>query len=193
MKKIPTLFERVYQDHKVIDVKNNITPGCEDAFLHGIATLKIDGSCCAIINGEFYRRYDAKHGKPVPVGAIKCQEEADPITGHLPCWLKVDPDKSSDKWYLVAFENAKQRDGLEIVDATYEAIGPHFQTNPYDLEYDTLVRHGQTVIEVDRTFEAVREYLRENYIEGIVFWLDGHPVCKAKRSDFGFGWKTSKH
>lgn len=32
-------------------------------------------------------------------------------------------------------------------------------------------------------------YLSEHYIEGIVFWKDGEPKCKIKRSDFGFKWK----
>ena len=53
MKKIPTLFERVYENHKIVGIKDSITPGCEEAFKNGIATIKIDGSCCAIINGEF--------------------------------------------------------------------------------------------------------------------------------------------
>ena len=30
--------------------------------------------------------------------------------------------------------------------------------------------------------------LTENAIEGIVFWLDGAPVCKIKRTDFGLPW-----
>lgn len=25
-------------------------------------------------------------------------------------------------------------------------------------------------------------------IEGIVFWKDGEPLCKIKRTDFGFEW-----
>lgn len=32
MKKIPTLFEKVYENHKVVGIKPNITPGCEIAF-----------------------------------------------------------------------------------------------------------------------------------------------------------------
>ena len=32
------------------------------------------------------------------------------------------------------------------------------------------------------------DYLKEHYIEGIVFWKDGEPGCKIKRSDFGFEW-----
>ena len=29
MKKIPTLFERVYENHRIIDIKPNITKGME--------------------------------------------------------------------------------------------------------------------------------------------------------------------
>ena len=32
------------------------------------------------------------------------------------------------------------------------------------------------------------DYLKDNYVEGIVFWKDGKPQCKIKRSDFGFEW-----
>ena len=40
---------------------------------------------------------EVSHRKPVPEGAIKCQEKADPITGHFPCWVKVDDKKPEDK------------------------------------------------------------------------------------------------
>jgi hypothetical protein len=38
----------------------------------------------------------------------------------------------------------------------------------------------------------MKKYLKENAIEGIVFWLDGEPICKIKRSDFGFPWPPKK-
>ena len=44
------------------------------------------------------------------------------------------------------------------------------------------------MVEVERTFEGIRKYLEEHNIEGLVFWKDGHPACKIKRSDFGFAW-----
>ena len=31
-------------------------------------------------------------------------------------------------------------------------------------------------------------YLEKHNIEGIVFWNDGQPQCKIKRSNFGFPW-----
>lgn len=82
MKKIPTLFERFYENHKIVGVKSEFTDlKCAAAFYFGIPTVKFDGSCCAIIDGKFYKRYDAKNGKPIPENAIKCQEDPDPITG----------------------------------------------------------------------------------------------------------------
>lgn len=214
MKKIPTLFERVYENHKIVDILPNVTQGMEWVLQgKGVATLKVDGSCCAIINGKFYKRYDAKRGKPIPEGAIKCQEEADPITGHLPCWVKVDENKPEDKWFIEAYKTTIESGKIEttnsglasgkisehrefvypkLQDGTYEAIGVHFQGNPYNLQCDTMVKHGTITINVERTFDGIKKYLSEHYIEGIVFWLDGEPRCKIKRSDFGFEWGNKK-
>lgn len=61
----------------------------------------------------------------------------------------------------------------------------------YNLCY-ILVRHGEDMVEVERTFEGIRKYLEEHNIEGLVFWKDGHPACKIKRSDFGFAWPIKK-
>ena len=197
MKKIPTLFKREFEGHKIINVLPEVVEGMEWVLDgEGIATVKIDGACCAIIDGKFYKRYDAKRGKPVPDGAIKCQEEADPVTGHLPCWVKVDFNDPADKWFVNAYNNTScfiRKFSLlicpnEMTDGTYEAIGPHFQGNPYNLLNDILEKHGTKVIGVERTFEGIKKYLEENYIEGIVFWKDGEPKCKIKRSDFGFKW-----
>ena len=186
MKKIPTLFKRVFDEktNKIVKVLPEVTPGMEWVLAgEGIATIKVDGSCCAIIDGVFYKRYDAKNGKPVPDGAIKCQEEADPITGHLPCWVKVNPDDPADKWFMKAYNYA-----VTAGDGTYEAIGQHFQGNPYNLRCDTLAKHGISVIDVPRSYDGIREYLETHNIEGIVFWKAGEPKCKIKRSDFGFKW-----
>lgn len=189
MKKIPTLFERIYDGHKIVDIKPNITPGCEDAFLHGDATIKIDGSCCAIINGEFYKRYDCKDGKIPPEGFIPCCEP-DKITGHWPGWIKCDRKKKEDKWFWKAYDMSEETCGY-LEDGTYEAIGAHFNGNPYNMNIDRLEKHGIKEISVKRDFDSIREYLMKHHIEGIVFWKDGEPQCKIKRSDFGFEW--NKH
>ena len=186
MKKIPTLFTRIYENHKVIGIKDEIAHGCEQAFYQGFATIKVDGSCCAIINDKFYKRYDAKKGKKPPARAIPCCDP-DPITGHWPHWVEVDPSNSNDKWFAEAFDNSRKM-GMELENGTYEAIGPHFQGNPYKLDRDILVKHGVMVVDVKRDFESVSQWLNDNAVEGLVFWLDGEPVCKIKRTDFGYEW-----
>lgn len=187
MKKIPTLFERVYENHKIVDIKPNVTEGMEWVLEgEGIATIKKDGSCCAIINGEFYKRYDAKKGKKAPEGAIPCCEP-DAITGHHPHWVKCDRDNPSDKWFWKAYDTIL---GETHIDGTYEAIGVHFNGNPYNLCFDATVRHGEQVIEdLERSFEGIKRWLYEHdKHEGIVFWKDGEPMCKIKRTDFGLPW-----
>ena len=187
MKKIPTLFERRFSNREVIDIIPRVTKGCEWVLAgYGVATVKIDGACCSVINGEFYKRYDAKNGKTPPAGAIPCCEP-DPITGHHPHWVKVDRHNPADKWFVRAYNNT-----LPIEDGTYEAIGVHFQGNPYGLTDDILEPHGTKVIAVERTFDGIKKYLEENHIEGIVFWLNGKPGCKIKRSDFGFSWNRKE-
>ena len=68
MKKIPTLFERVFDEKgAMISITDKVTPGFEWVLKgEGVATVKWDGSCCAILDGKFYKRYDAKPGRNPP-------------------------------------------------------------------------------------------------------------------------------
>mgnify|MGYP006956015103 CR=1 FL=1 len=192
MKKIPTLFERVFENHKVKECLPNVYPGMEWVLnREGKATVKYDGACCAVINGEFYKRYDCKKGKIPPDGFIPCCEP-DNITGHWPGWLKVDEKNPVDKWLVKAYNFSMQCNLSQWTDGTYEAVGEHFNGNPYNRDYDDLIPHGRSVIEVKRTFDGIRKYLSEHEIEGIVFWKDKQPQCKIKRSDFGFEWPVKK-
>lgn len=188
MRKIPTLFTRIFENRRIVGITPEITPGCEEAFLNGTATVKIDGSCCAVIDGDFYKRYDAKKGKIPPAGAIPC-DNPDPVTGHHPHWVEVDKNNPSDKWFLKAAQNyAKANNTDEIEHGTYEAIGPHFNGNPYGLESDILVRHGSVEVLIKRDFDSIKEWLETHNEEGLVFWLNGVPVCKIKRTDFSLKW-----
>lgn len=191
MKKIPTLFEREFKNHKVVGIKPVFTEGTEEVIKGGcVPTIKFDGSCCAVIDGKFYKRYDCKKGKQPPKEAIPCCEP-DPVTGHWPHWMPVDESNPADKWFAQALSNyVKDND---LVDATYEAIGPHFQGNPYDLSEDTLVMHGAEKVTIeDMSFEGLMKWLSEHEEEGLVFWKDGEPKCKIKRKDFGFDWPIKK-
>lgn len=187
MKKIPTLFERTFDDRgRITGILPTVKEGFEWVLRgEGDATVKVDGSCCAIIDGKFYKRYDAKKGKTPPVGAIPCQDAPDPVTGHFPHWVEVREDDPADRWFVAAYVNS---DFGNLEDGTYEAIGTHFQGNPYKLTHDCLEKHGIVIVPVERTFDGIKKYLTDNYIEGLVFWKDGEPQCKIKRSDFGLPW-----
>lgn len=191
MKKIPTLFVREFENHRVKRILPEVTPGFEWVLEgDGIATIKFDGAACAIIDGQLYRRFDAKPGRTVPEGAIPCCEP-DAVTGHHPHWVKCVEGDPESKWFFVARDSYP----LKLEDGTYEAIGRHFNGNPYKMTGDTLVKHGESVIEhgeFARSFEGIKAFLEKTYIEGIVFWKDGEPQCKIKRSDFGFEWNGRK-
>ena len=188
MKKIPTLFKREFDgQHRKVGILREVTPGCEWVLEgEGEATEKVDGAACAIINGEFYKRYDYRPGRRRPRREmIPCQPEPDPYTGHWPHWLKVDPEHPDDKWFAAAYMNTPWVDK----DGTYEAVGVHFQGNPYGLDEDFLEPHGRIKLrDCPRDYDGLREYLRTHEIEGVVFWKDGAPRCKIKRTDFGFEW-----
>lgn len=186
MKKIKTLFNRIYADgggaiiglepEPLVDV-SKATP-----------TVKWDGSCCKIEDGRFYKRYDAKHGKTPPEGFEPCEPEPDPITGHWPGWIECEAHNPSDRWFFNALINTDS----PLFDSTYEAVGPHFNGNPYGLTRDMLIPHGQTPafgLHWPYDLDNIRDYLSRTEIEGIVFWEEGEPIAKIKRSDFGFPWR----
>lgn len=46
MKKIPTLFERRFENHRLVETLPTVTPGMEWVLEgEGDATIKLDGSC----------------------------------------------------------------------------------------------------------------------------------------------------
>lgn len=198
MKKIPTIFKREFEGGHVVRVLPEVTEGLEYVLKYGIATVKLDGACCAVINGKFYKRYDAKNGKPVPERAIPCQLSPDPVTGHFPHWVPVSENDPADKWFMEAYKYPLYTiypdlcENGRLVDGTYEAVGKHFNGNPYNCNVDLLIKHGIHYINVGRTFDDIKSYLEKNYIEGIVFWICGHPAAKIKRSDFGLEWGGRK-
>lgn len=216
MRKIPTLFERDFSTpERTITPK--VTSGCE-IVLKGacIPTLKWDGAACAIIRGELYKRYDAKqkYGKSPPEGAIPCQPEPDPVTGHFPHWVKCKREDPADIHFWEAFHNSFpfREEGMltqGVLDGTYEAVGPAWQGNPYGMFANVMQRHGGVVIhelmpcsDLDEspqtlpddvlTFDGIRQYLAEHEMEGIVWWLGNKPFCKVKRRDFGLEWPIRK-
>lgn len=192
MKKIPTLFRREFDKGKLIRTTAEVMPGMEWVLEgEGEATEKVDGAACAIIDGEFWKRYDLRPGRDRPLtDMIPCQPEPDPVSGHWPHWIPVAEDRRADCWFVRAYLNTPWVHGK---DGTYEAVGPHFQKNPYGLDDDYLEPHGRIKIkDCPRTYKGIKEWLRTHEVEGIVFWKDGKPQCKIKRTDFGYEWPVKR-
>lgn len=185
MKKMTTLFKKDPND--LGRVINEVNPENQWVFDgEGIPTRKWDGTACAIINGELYKRYDAKRGKKAPEGAIPCQEP-DEITGHHPHWVKCDRNNPADQYHFEGYNSLAELGKVE--DGTYELIGKKVQGNPEKIEEHHLVKHGAKVLIGlinPMTFENLKEYLEKVNIEGIVFHhkTDGR-MCKIRKSDFG--------
>ena len=174
MKKIISLFKRNYEtDHLV---RNEVVEGAEWVINgEGTTTRKFDGTCCMVKDGKLFKRYELKKGKQEPHGFLPAQAP-DSITGDVPGWVQVG-DGPEDKRHKEAFKN--QPDG------TYELCGPKVQNNPECFIEHVLVPHGKEVIKDNpRTFETIKEYLKDKKIEGIVWHHPDGRMVKIKRRDF---------
>lgn len=183
MKKIPSLFQRNYEGDRL--VRDELVPGAEwVAAGEGTATVKYDGTACMLRGGVFYRRFDAKKGKPAPPGFEPAQE-ADAVTGHHPGWVPIRDEEPGDIWHRAAFDRVRGW----LTDGTYELCGPHFQKNPHAFDVDTLVEHGTDVIyNCPRTFAGLRAFLEHAPIEGVVWHHPDGRMVKIKAKDFGLPW-----
>lgn len=178
MRKISTLFKKDPTD--LSRVVNEINPENEWVLTNSIATRKFDGTSCAIINGDIYKRYDVKKGRSIPDGAIACQGP-DELTGHHPHWVKCDRSDKSDRYHFEAFDSNPTWD-----DGTYELCGPKIQGNPEAFTDHCLVKHGEFKYHIeDYSFEGIKDFLANNDIEGLVFHeINGERMCKIRKSDF---------
>lgn len=196
MKKIKSLFVREFEDGHIVKVIPQVMPGYEWVLNgEGKATRKWDGTCTKLEGGEIYRRYDCKHGKIPPEGFIPA-DDPDPVTGHWPGWVKIDKynPKGDEKFYVEGYINTFGSLDTIPEDGTYELCGPKINSNAEKLDRHMLIKHGEEILKVERTFEGIKKFLEEHYLEGIVFHRGNGDMCKIKRSDFGLEWngKTKK-
>lgn len=190
MKKISSLFKRNYEgDHLVRD---EIVPGSEWVIQgEGIATRKYDGTCCMVLGGELYSRHDVR--KKTPPEAFIPAQEPDPITGHWPGWLKCNREDPKWKYHFEAFDEFQKfliRTGAGRtipLDGTYELCGPKVNSNPEKCNYHILISHeyAEEFPDCPRTFEALREWLVDKDIEGVVWHHPDGRMVKIKKRDFG--------
>ena len=55
------------------------------------------------------------------------------------------------------------------------------------------ILHGENIVDVKRDFMSISEWLNEHLVEGLVFWLNDEPICKIKRTDFGYEWPVKNY
>lgn len=195
MIKMPCLFVREFHGRDSFTTTEQVTPGCEWVLAgEGTASIKRDGTACQFLQGQLWKRYDAKRDpssgrwKDPPAGARKCTFSPDEVTGHWPFWA---PLVKHDYWHHEAFA----RQASELVDgATYELCGPKLQGNPERFERHTLIRHGAEALLLShfaRTpspFAYLQSFLSLFPNEGIVFAHSDGRYAKIRRSDFGLAW-----
>lgn len=199
MKKTPLVFVYDYEKDVITD---KVKPGSEWVLEgKGVATIKVDGTACLFKDGKLWKRFDRKLKKNVsvkegseisldlfrdaPEGFEPCEPNPDPVTFHWPGWVPVSEDKPEDKYHVEALKGAVLEEGK-----TYELVGPKFSDNPYELEKHELWKHGDLVVDLGvPTFEKIKDYLENNYVEGLVFHNkeDGR-VAKIRRKDFDLFW-----
>ena len=175
MKKMKTLFEQD-ENYKVIPVLRKKIDNYS-------VSVKKDGTSCMIKDNVLYKRYDAnrKKGRKLPNENIECQEKPN-HNGSFPVWVKIN---ENDKYHIEAF--------LEKVfweNGTYELCGVKINGNKENIQGHKLLKHGdEQVYGINLNFEEIKEYLTNNYIEGLIIKdeSDGE-LFKIRRKDFGLKW-----
>lgn len=182
MKKIPTIFDRDWNGDRsrVVDAPHR---DCAWVFAgEGIATQKLDGTCCLVRDGRLYKRHEVKLGKSAPDGFEVA--DRDDETGKTVGWLPVG-EGPEDRWHREAWE----KEGGKASDGTYELIGPKIQGNPELVSSHVLMSHTNACLALhnppERTFAGIRDWLAGKSMEGIVFHHSDGRMAKIKLRDFG--------
>lgn len=177
MKKIPTLFERDWNGDRsrVVDL---VDGRCAWVIAgYGVATVKLDGTCCMVRDGKLYKRRELRQGDPDPADFEAV--DFDQGTGKTVGWVPVG-EGTEDRYHREAIE------GVILPDGTYELVGPKVQGNHERATCHLLQPHGALSLDgVPRTFDGLREWLAGKDIEGIVFHHPDGRMAKIKLRDFG--------
>lgn len=181
MQKIPTMFERDWEgDRSRVTEQPHKDCGWVLAG-EGIATRKLDGTCCRIVDGRLYKRRELREGDAAPPDFETADYDSE--TGKTVGWIPISGTAKEDQWHRDAFAAPE---GMYWPDGTYELIGPKVQGNPENWRGHQLILHGSIVEDdVPRTFEGLRDWLATQDIEGIVFHHPDGRMAKIKLRDFG--------
>ncbi len=192
MKKIPTLFKRDEETHRVI---NEVNPVCQWVLDgEGTPTRKWDGTCCKIEDGILYKRREVKKDKREPSGFILVEEDQN--TGKKVGWIKVDFDDPENKYHKKAWLLVQENHNSGTIpkNGTYELLGSKIQGNPEHMEIYVLLEHGQH--EESRIYDNINEGEHPDFdwlelklddldIEGVVWHHSDGRMAKIKGKDYG--------
>ena len=191
MQKIPTLFERDWNGDRS-RVLPQVHSGCEWVVAgEGVATRKLDGTCCKISEGRLYKRRELRESDAAPPDfeAVERDEETGKTVGWVP--VGVGPE---DKFHREALEHLRaarqQWSDVEslLPDGTYELVGPKIQGNPEHWPSHSLIPHSDMLLnlaEVPRTYAGLLDWCKGKDIEGVVFHHRDGRMAKIKLRDFG--------
>ncbi len=185
MQKIISLFARNYDVDRL--VRDEVVPGAEWVIAgEGVATQKLDGTCCLVRDGKLYKRHEVKKGKKPPEN-FEPACEIDENTGKQQGWVAIG-DGPEDKWHRQAWKNCIGHKGG---DGTHELCGPKIQGNPEGFLTHHLLKHGIPVLgcsenaDIPRDFDGLRKYFQSHDIEGIVWHHPDGRMVKLKGRDYG--------
>jgi hypothetical protein len=180
MRKIPTLFKRDFANNGVIIPE--YSDGTEWVLAgEGIATRKYDGTSVLIRAGKMFKRYELRQGKEAPYGFEVA--DYDKVTGKTVGWVEVG-NGNEDKWHREATGGIT--DGINLADGTYELVGQKIQGNPDKYPEHTLVKHSDATQYPDAPieFEALKNWLADKDIEGLVWHHPDGRMVKIKKKDY---------
>lgn len=181
MRKIPTAFVRDFAGDPS-RVLPEWHPDClwvRDG--EGVATRKLDGTCCLWMDGRLWKRREVPAQGQAPSGFILA--ETDRATGKDVGWVPVG-EGPEDKWHRAALLVAPPMTEL----ATYELVGPKVQGGvERDYERPTLVPHHRAEVFPDapRDLDGLRAWLDGRDIEGLVWHHPDGRAAKLKLKDLG--------
>ena len=181
MNKISTLFLR--DPGNPLRVIDQVNAACQwVANGEGVASRKWDGQPLLLLDGLWYKRYTGDLGgyQGNDTGAIPCGEEED---GTCIWWVLVSHTRD-DQHIIEAIRNANLWTRKD--NGVYEVCGPHFCHNRERLDADTIIRHGaSTFFGAPVEFEALKTWLQNMDMEGLVWRHPDGRMAKIKKSDFG--------
>jgi hypothetical protein len=213
MKKILTIFKRNPDNMKeVLPEWNDKCLWVRDG--EGTPTRKYDGLCCKIDKDGFWKRREVKKDKKIPEGFILEEEDPNtgkkfgwvPVDKDSPedKWFReafsneivrvCGKDSSDPHWngdevignIKFELEHGDVQKAIKFFE-TYELVGPKIQGNPERRIKHELISHDYAEpYEIsNRTFEGIKEFMRDLDIEGIVFHHPDGRMAKIKKKDFG--------